>query len=79
MTDFGIEKKCGGFEALLGWSYKHEVPRELEDLMAMPASEKVETLFLAPLELYMALEMGFLEGVVVDREVPERKNWYSSW
>jgi hypothetical protein len=78
--DFGIEKKCGDFEGLLGWSQAREVPKELVDEgMKMPENSGFGMIYPAPLELYAAKGVEVPEEYLKDHEVPDREHWYSSW
>ena len=79
MPDFDVRKQCGSIDTLLEWSYAREVPREFEYLMELPTAGEAGTVWSPPLELFHALGVEYLAGVVVDHEVPDRKHWYSSW
>ncbi|CZR58308.1 uncharacterized protein PAC_08200 [Phialocephala subalpina] len=62
LPDFNVEKKCRDFEGLWEWNEQIKVPQELvEKYMGIPLKEKIETLFPAPPELYLA-EVEFPEG-----------------
>lgn len=79
--DFNVNKKCGNFEGLVEWQSKRIIPKELYDqgLIVKPPEEDIKTLFQAPPELYMMKNVDYPEGYVFDHEVPEHKDWYSSW